>query len=736
DVTFVVYQPQIEKWADNRLEARAAIAVAQGEGGQGAPAGQGAKDEKPKQSFGVVWLAARTEVDKANRIVSLEDVAVTKLSFPQDAKREPEYLAMIRSHVGDATREIPLDHLEANLAASQQERAAAAVPVKNDPPKVIFSKSPALLVLIDGEPTLRAIEGAGKLMRIVNTRALILFDANKYYLHLMNRWVESSAATGPWKPAASVPAQFEQVKQSLAKANAVDLLDPANAEAAPKELPTVYVSTTPAELIQTRGEPEYTPIAGTNLLNAKNTDSALFMDTASQQSYVLISGRWFKAPSVNGPWAYVAGKDLPPDFAKIPPDSPKANVLVSVPGTAEAKEAVIANSIPQTATVTIADAHLAVAYDGAPKFHDIDGAKGLSYALNTALPVIRIDAEKVYFCVSNGVWFFASHPTGPWMVATNVPGIIYTIPVSSPIHYVTYVRIYGSTPQVVYVGYTPGYMGTCVSSDGVVVYGTGYYYPAYVGAVWVGYPPTYGYGAGFAGGFATGFAFGFAAGAIIGDMWCQPYWGPCRGYGHVDINTSSVYRNWHGGVTYTNRHYEYDGYTGKSASSGRAATFNPYSGRASVGGYSNYIDRADGDIDLKRGGATYNPRTGTVTGGGRQISGNVYDGNVDVDKGGFKYNTRTDSGVAYKDGDVYAGHDGTVYRHTDDGDWQKHTDDGWQDTQRQGQSLSGEQRAQLDQQRSSRNLGQQRFEGTRSAGGYRGGGGGGRAVGGGGRGRR
>ena len=66
-------------------------------------------------------------------------------------------------------------------------------------------------------------------------------------------------------------------------------------------------------------------------------------------------------------------------------------------------------------------------------------------------------------------------------------------------HYVTYVRVYGSTPTVVYVGYTPGYMGTCVSTEGVVVYGTGYSYPAYVGTtVWVGYPPSYGYGASFA----------------------------------------------------------------------------------------------------------------------------------------------------------------------------------------------------------------------------------------------
>jgi len=52
---------------------------------------------------------------------------------------------------------------------------------------------------------------------------------------------------------------------------------------------------------------------------------------------------------------------------------------------------------------------------------------------------------------------FATFAHRPWVVAASVPAVIYTIPASSPLHYVTYVRIYEATPQVVYVGYTPGY---------------------------------------------------------------------------------------------------------------------------------------------------------------------------------------------------------------------------------------------------------------------------------------
>ena len=158
----------------------------------------------------------------------------------------------------------------------------------------------------------------------------------------------------------------------------------------------------------------------------------------------------------------MAGASLPPDFAKIPTYSPKADVLVSVPGTPQAKEAVIANSIPQTATISRTAAKLNVSYYGAPDFQTIQGTS-LTYAVNTATPVIYVPGN-AYYAVQNGVWFTSAMPTGPWAVATTVPPAIYTIPPSSPMHYVTYVYVYGYTPSVVYVGYTPGYYGTVVSS--------------------------------------------------------------------------------------------------------------------------------------------------------------------------------------------------------------------------------------------------------------------------------
>jgi hypothetical protein len=126
-------------------------------------------------------------------------------------------------------------------------------------------------------------------------------------------------------------------------------------------------------------------------------------------------------------------------------------------------------------------------------------------------------------------------------VATTVPAVIYSIPPSSPMHYVTYVRVYSSTPTTVFVGYTPGYYGTVYSTEGVVVYGTGYYYPAYVGAYWYPYPPSYGWGFGF----TVGMFWGFAIAGGWGNPCC---WGGGGVYvshhHHNNINIDNSFNRW------------------------------------------------------------------------------------------------------------------------------------------------------------------------------------------------
>ena len=254
----------------------------------------------------------------------------------------------------------------------------------------------------------------------------------------------------------------------------------------PSQVPQVFVSQKPAELILVQGGPQLEAIPGTSLSWVTNSDSDIFYYAPTAQWYFLVSGRWFSAATLGtGPWTY-ATPSLPADFANIPSDSPRAAVLSSVPGTPEANEAVAQAQMPHKADVNIATTTVNVVYGGPPQFTPISGTT-MQYATNTSYQVIQASGN--YYVCSNGVWFVSQSPNGPFAVATVVPQVIYTIPPSSPMYNVTYVQVYDVTPTTVTVGYTSGYNGAYVAA-GVVMLGVGmamaYSYHPY-------YPPGFGY---------------------------------------------------------------------------------------------------------------------------------------------------------------------------------------------------------------------------------------------------
>src|SRR5262245_38459653 len=338
--TYVIYQPQIEKWDGTRLHARAAVSVENA--------------SSPLQHFGVAWFSAQANVDKANRLVGLFDFKVDKITFPSNPELAADYQKVLEQRMPRDVSMLSLDRVQAALAVTEAQAAGAKPqPVKNDPPRVIFSTTPAILVLVDGKPVLRPVDGSS-LVRVINTWALILVDkAGKHYLRALGRWFEATTLAGPWGGSARPPAALDSAMQNVAKSQRVNLLDdpgPGVKDAAAGGVsPTIYVSTVPAELVQTQGRPDYEPIEGTDLLTVPNTSANILLDTKDQRHYVLLSGRWFRSPSLtDGPWEYVAHDKLPPDFTKIPDTHPRGAVLASVPGTPQAKEALIDNNIPQT----------------------------------------------------------------------------------------------------------------------------------------------------------------------------------------------------------------------------------------------------------------------------------------------------------------------------------------------------------------------------------------------------
>ena len=166
----------------------------------------------------------------------------------------------------------------------------------------------------------------------------------------------------------------------------------------------------------------------------------------------------------------------------IPPGHVYSEVLVSVPGTEHASDAVLLAQVPTTAIVNraAAEAAVKVSYAGPPQFVVIPSTT-MYYAVNTPEKVIRVGS--VYYLCFQGIWFVSSNPNGPWRTADSVPAVIYTIPPASPMYNVTYVIVSNPTPTTVQTSYSSGYLGVFVVGVAVgsaIVYGTGYYYPAYV----------------------------------------------------------------------------------------------------------------------------------------------------------------------------------------------------------------------------------------------------------------
>ncbi|MBK7118211.1 MAG: hypothetical protein IPH64_03880 [Comamonadaceae bacterium] len=130
--------------------------------------------------------------------------------------------------------------------------------------------------------------------------------------------------------------------------------------------------------------------------------------------YEQMAGRWFTAPGRPLDLS-VAANALPGDFARIPPGSRAAVVLPTVAGTPQAQEAVIENTIPQTATVKrVNGPQLIPTFDGAPQWSPVPGT-ALSYVSNASAPLIQVPGGQMY-AVQAGVWFTApvSRGRGRW----------------------------------------------------------------------------------------------------------------------------------------------------------------------------------------------------------------------------------------------------------------------------------------------------------------------------------
>jgi hypothetical protein len=271
--------------------------------------------------------------------VALQGIEVVKGSFPSARDGGQAFVDAVRQSL-PATGRLPLASLEASPAVEPTRRPAAPARPKVVPPRIVFVSGPVLLIRIDGDPVIKPIEGTN-FLRVVNTRTLLFQDkySSRFYLPVADGWLMGPGLNATWTVPTRRPPGLDELRKSFAAGKGEAALDEAGdaekVHVGAGKAPAVVVLTGPAELVRTAGRPELSPVPGTRLAYVRNTKSDVFFDAASRRTFVLSSGRWFRARETRGPWEFVDEADLPRDFSRIPRAHPKAAVLMHVPGAPE-----------------------------------------------------------------------------------------------------------------------------------------------------------------------------------------------------------------------------------------------------------------------------------------------------------------------------------------------------------------------------------------------------------------
>src|SRR5215469_6122458 len=545
----IIYQPQVDDWKNFQdLSWRMAVSLTPQTG---------------KTVVGVVEMKGTTSVDNVNKLVNISNLQITGTDFPSLDKATADKMEQVFKSFVPSTFQISLFHL---IASTPKNEPPAGVQLNNDPPKIFVGYRPSILLSVNGEPVLSAVPNTN-LKFVVNTEWPLFFDesGSTYYLAVGQQWLTASKLDGQWSATKKLPPEMSKVPQDKQWSGLKKFIPPAANPKGP--VPDVFYSDQPAEIILFDGQPAYAQIPDTQLEYATNTNSVVFVYKPTQQFYFLTAGRWFEASDLQGPWTY-ATPDLPPDFAKIPLSSPASGILASVPGTEEAKDAVLLAQVPTTMTVNAkeAAAKVKVNYAGDPKFESIKGTS-MEYATNTPDKVIKVG--DVYYLCLQGVWFMSPNATGPWTTCTSVPQEIYTIPSSSPVYNVTYVTQTANPDGTVTSNYTAGYLGTFIlgaATGAILADGSGYWWPPYC---------------------SGGYYYPYAA------TYCGAYYGYGYHYGtpYYDYNTGAY--GWHGSAY------------GPNGSAHWGAGYNPYTGTYARGG------TVSTPYGTRSAAQAYNPYTGT-----------------------------------------------------------------------------------------------------------------------------
>src|SRR5678815_4433198 len=199
EAQIVMYQPQIASWENQKqLVAFAALShVAKGE-------------QKP--ALGTIKFETDTEVSLEQRLVKFSKIKIIETNFQTLSKEQTqEIVTELEKNIPEEDRIIALDRVLAYIDKSTIS-PKNVVGLKSDPPRIILTQTPSILVNFDGEPIWSPIKD-NELKFAVNTNWDIFQHAptGLYYLRNDNVWLRATDLQGYWSNAGKLPESFNKL---------------------------------------------------------------------------------------------------------------------------------------------------------------------------------------------------------------------------------------------------------------------------------------------------------------------------------------------------------------------------------------------------------------------------------------------------------------------------------------------------------------------------------------------
>ena len=184
------------------------------------------------------------------------------------------------------------------------------------------------------------------------------------------------------------------------------LITPKNVEGLKADAPLVFVSKSPAIMLNFDGDAIWSPIKDNDLKFAVNTNWDLLQYPPTNTYYLRDDASWLKATNLNGPWT-PAGK-LPESFRKLPGDENWKDVVLNLPGKPITTAPHVYYSTKPSELIYL---------QGEPKYVPVPGT-GLLWVSNTEADLFRLGESGPFYYLVAGRWFRATSLNSSWTFAT------------------------------------------------------------------------------------------------------------------------------------------------------------------------------------------------------------------------------------------------------------------------------------------------------------------------------